>query len=175
MHSTPLYKRFNMNIIQFKEQHISSKKALIKSVLKIELLLSVRPALTHLQIPKNNSSSRYGKTLVYGASKMIYCIYRVISDLHPRKNWFCQRNFSFWKYVYALRRPWATCISLQLFLGNCKCTSTGITSSLRSQRLQNCSGYLRGLFLLISWEGLYQLRIFFFYSHMLHYFKDFKY
>ncbi len=51
--------------------------------------LSIVTVLTLLQVPKNNSSGLYDKTLGYGGLEIIWGIYGVISNLHPGRNQFC--------------------------------------------------------------------------------------
>ncbi len=88
---------------------------------------SERSVLTHLQVPKNNSSRRYSKIIGYGDPKMIWGIYRIISNLYPGRNRFYQRNFAFLKIFVCLNKAPNT--SFQLFLSNYKCISTVIISS----------------------------------------------
>ncbi len=77
---------------------------------------------------------------------MIWGIYRLISDLYPGRNRFCQRNFSFLKIFICFKEALYT--SFRLFLGNYKCISTGITSSLCPQGPQNSSRIFKGSFLI---------------------------
>ncbi len=80
--------------------------------------------------------------------------YVVIPNLQPGGIDSAKGIFILWKYLYTVTRPCTSFLSFQLFLGNCKCTLTGIKSSFCPQEPQNSSGVFKGSFLAYIQGGI---------------------